>query len=505
MFRILLVASLLVFAHGEDEHGHDDEHGHEDEHGHGGDEHGAWEWAGTFDTPDQFYMWTAQKVDGDYADPKMKLVVFASESADEVALEALVPAAELLLESGNCTDTHSDDVISPGMCANLVFDQHVWQTLFTVTTTKADGNRAGHLAFFAQHVPTEFENTAHYLKDSTGEDIEPVSELPHEEEPDKPWGEAIGAAILVNIVTCTGVILLIPGVSALVKRYDRLFHAYMSAFAAGALLSCAFFLLLFEATHLVAAYSDEEGEVTFRWGIMVLAGFITSFVIDACVEFVMSFTSKTPGGDTRTDAEAGVAMGDVNKDGAAVTKASTAPVSEDEITATFNTRVRVLSGVLIGDFMHNFCDGIFMGTAFRYCSSSLAWNIAAATIGHEIAQEISDYVVLTNPAQGGLKPAVALLLNFLSGTSVLFGVIAILGSDEIGDYAVGMLLAFGGGVYVQIGAAECMPRVFINVQNFKERAGALSSFCIGALAIGLVLLDHQHCSAGGGGHAGHNH
>ena len=32
------------------------------------------------------------------------------------------------------------------------------------------------LAIYAQHVPIEFERTQHYLKDSTGEDIEPIAE-----------------------------------------------------------------------------------------------------------------------------------------------------------------------------------------------------------------------------------------------------------------------------------------------------------------------------------------
>jgi len=170
--------------------------------------------------------------------------------------------------------------------------------------------------------------------------------------------------------------------------------------------------------------------------------------------------------------------------------------------ASRETRVRVLSGVLIGDFMHNFCDGIFMGVAFRHCSNEMAWSIALATIFHEIAQELSDFLVLTSPLQGGLTPVAALLLNMLSGTSVLWGTIIIFSLD-VDDYLVGMLLAFGGGVYVQIGAAECMPKVYESVQNLQERALCLGTFCLGALAIGLVLLDHQHCSAEGA--AGHAH
>ena len=79
-------------------------------------------------------------------------------------------------------------------------------------------------------------------------------------------------------------------------------------------------------------------------------------------------------------------------------------------------RVRVLVGVLLGDFVHNLVDGLVLGTAFgdKNCFKTMAWTITAATIYHELAQEISDYFVLTNPSQGNLKPSVALLLNFLS-------------------------------------------------------------------------------------------
>ena len=31
-------------------------------------------------------------------------------------------------------------------------------------------------------------------------------------------------------------------------------------------------------------------------------------------------------------------------------------------------RWRIRSGVLLGDFLHNLCDGVFIGTAFKVCS-----------------------------------------------------------------------------------------------------------------------------------------
>jgi hypothetical protein len=41
-----------------------------------------------------------------------------------------------------------------------------------------DASAATAIAFFAEHVPTEFEATEHYLKDTSGVDIEPVAQEP---------------------------------------------------------------------------------------------------------------------------------------------------------------------------------------------------------------------------------------------------------------------------------------------------------------------------------------
>jgi hypothetical protein len=33
-------------------------------------------------------------------------------------------------------------------------------------------------------------------------------------------------------------------------------------------------------------------------------------------------------------------------------------------------------------------------------------------------------------------------------------------SDDVSSFSIGLMLAFGGGVYIHIGATECMPRVY---------------------------------------------
>jgi len=425
----------------------------------------------------------------------MKLVIMEASGSAQPDLDGLMPIGRQLLNGSACIDLPAGGTITPsstGVCYDLVFAQDVWQSIFRVDTSSAN-----HVVFLAQHVPTEFEASAHYLKDESGADIEPVAEwnLPM---PPVPWGTGIGAAVMVNLMTLCGVIFLVPGMRALMRRNEGLFRAVTSAFASGALLAAAMYLLLFEATHLIAAGGEAEGAQTFKWGTMILTGFVSSMVFDAVCQAAMPSEPTTGPSETSTSSRTmDTSKADVEVASVAVTVSS---ADGSAAPAPLSVRVRVLSGVLIGDFMHNLCDGIFMGTAFRFCAGSLAWSVTLATILHEIAQELSDFLVLTNPEQGGLKAPTALLLNFVSGLSVLLGVVIVFGVETVSDPAVGMLLAYGGGVYLQIGAAECMPRAYSGARSLQSLLACLAAYVFGVTAIGLVLLDHQHCAVGGHAH-----
>merc|ERR1719265_2507034 len=74
-----------------------------------------------------------------------------------------------------CEEVNSGGTLVPmeKKCYNLVFDQSSSQSLYTI-----DASKAGSIAFFAEHLPTEFEDTEHYLKDTTKADIEPVAQEP---------------------------------------------------------------------------------------------------------------------------------------------------------------------------------------------------------------------------------------------------------------------------------------------------------------------------------------
>ena len=53
----------------------------------------------------------------------------------------------------------------------------------------------------------------------------------------------------------------------------------------------------------------------------------------------------------------------------------------------------------------------------------------------------------------------------------------------------------GGGLFIYNGAAECLPRV-LSTEVLSHKLQAFALFALGAVAIGLVLVDHQHCETG---------
>lgn len=151
---------------------------------------------------------------------------------------------------------------------------------------------------------------------------------------------------------------------------------------------------------------------------------------------------------------------------------------------------RLISAITLGDALHNFADGIFIGVGFLLCDTAVGWSILASTIYHELAQEVSDFFLLTEHAH--LPPLPALALNFASGLSVTLGGIVVLSAD-VSNFAIGVILSMSAGIYICLAAKECMPTVDRLAVTVKERIMAFFFFAFGAIPIGLVLLNHEHC------------
>jgi zinc transporter ZupT len=178
------------------------------------------------------------------------------------------------------------------------------------------------------------------------------------------------------------------------------------------------------------------------------------------------------------------------------------PLAKEDAAATFkhhqgsSINWGLATSILLGDGFHNFTDGIFLGNAFVLCSRDIAYTMVATTVYHELAQEIADFALLTHHC--GMSTRQALTYNFLSGFSVMLGAVLIV-ALELSDMITGSLLSVSAGVYIYIAATECIPRIQAAHKNATDTLTFLICFTIGAVPIGLVLLNHGHCEPKGEG------
>ena len=137
----------------------------------------SYEWGGAFATPANEHKWVAQAVDGAYADPEMKLVIFDVHAADKEHLLELAETAATLM-AGTCAVLNTQGTIpaptAAGACYTLTFPTNAATDFHATVNTAGVAN----VAFFTAHMPTEFERDTHYFTtmDLTT-DVEPINAL----------------------------------------------------------------------------------------------------------------------------------------------------------------------------------------------------------------------------------------------------------------------------------------------------------------------------------------
>eukprot|EP00977_Amphora_coffeiformis_P023080 scaffold12163_cov176-Amphora_coffeaeformis.AAC.19 len=350
-------------------------------------------------------------------------------------------------------------------------------------------------------------------------------EDPHDEDhDDKPWGDVIAASLIIQAVTLSGLL-----VSVLMGYYGRIrgnkkdvlyFMSFkvIPSFACGALIATAVFLVIPESLVLLGGGHDEHGEehedeehlegeeglrrfleedsheddgnseteASWKFGAALLSGFLFPILLHVFFPAKEAILEE----ETKEAIEGEVAE-NVEE---ASNKSPDTEATEDTIETKTVDWTLALS-ILVGDFFHNFTDGVFVGTAFLLCSRDVGYTIVATTIYHELAQEIADFALLHHHC--GLPVWKAVLFNFVSGFSVMIGALIIL-SFDMSDQAQGITLAIAAGIYIYIAACECVPRIQAVRQGPKDTMLFIAMFVLGAIPIGLVLLNHEHCEASHG-------
>ncbi|WP_028999442.1 ZIP family metal transporter [Azohydromonas australica] len=136
--------------------------------------------------------------------------------------------------------------------------------------------------------------------------------------------------------------------------------------------------------------------------------------------------------------------------------------------------------VLLGDSIHNFCDGIIIAAAFL-SDTQLGIVTALAVILHEIPQEVGDYIVLLN---AGLSRQRALLYNAMSGlASVVGGVVGYLVVEPWKEWFP-YLLVIASSSFIYVAVADLLPQL----QRRLSLRDTLSQLGWLAAGLGVVLV-----------------
>ena len=136
--------------------------------------------------------------------------------------------------------------------------------------------------------------------------------------------------------------------------------------------------------------------------------------------------------------------------------------------------------VLVGDSIHNFCDGIIIAAAFL-ADFQLGVVTALAIIAHEIPQEVGDFIVLLN---AGFSRGKALLYNAISGLASVVG--GVLGYFIVGPWEslFPYLLVAASSSFVYVAVADLLPQLQQRL-SWRETLAQIGWLCAG---LGLVVL-----------------
>jgi zinc and cadmium transporter len=136
--------------------------------------------------------------------------------------------------------------------------------------------------------------------------------------------------------------------------------------------------------------------------------------------------------------------------------------------------------VLVGDAVHNFCDGVVIAAAFL-TDPALGWVTTLAVAAHEIPQEAGDYIVLLN---AGFSRAKALGYNVVSGLAAVLG--GVLGYFLVGgfDALLPYLLVAASSSFIYVAVADLLPQL----QQRLSWRETLTQMLWLAAGLGIVLL-----------------
>jgi zinc and cadmium transporter len=250
-------------------------------------------------------------------------------------------------------------------------------------------------------------------------------------------------------VGCVSLLGLLGGFTLQFRSLAR--HSVLTtlvALAVGALLGDAFL-------HILPDAAASWGGFTPQLGLMVLAGFLPFFVMEAFLRWEHTHGTHAHGPGEHEEAAAG--------------------------------RVAPFGWMnLVGSGVHNLLDGVVIAAAFQV-SQPLGLSTALAVGLHEIPHELGDFAVLV---KAGFPPRRALLYNFLSACVATLGAVGflLLPFPPAALDKIALPLTAGGFVY--IAAADLVPELHHHGGDRRQTALIFMGVLAGLAAmLGILALE----------------
>lgn len=139
--------------------------------------------------------------------------------------------------------------------------------------------------------------------------------------------------------------------------------------------------------------------------------------------------------------------------------------------------------ILTGDTLHNFIDGMVIAASYLV-SIPVGVATTLAVVFHEIPQEIGDFGSLV---YGGFSRTKALVFNFGTAISAIFGAVIILLINDRASQLTEFLIPFAAGGFIYIATADLIPEIHKHTET-KKSIGQLAAFALGILIMLTLLL-----------------
>jgi zinc and cadmium transporter len=144
--------------------------------------------------------------------------------------------------------------------------------------------------------------------------------------------------------------------------------------------------------------------------------------------------------------------------------------------------------VLVGDSIHNFCDGVLIAASFL-ADPHLGLVTSLAIIAHEIPQEVGDYIVLIN---AGFTRMRALVYNMISGMAAVVG--GVLGYYLIEPWQAYLpyMMVVAASSFVYVAVADLIPQLQKRL-SWRDTVIQIFWLVAGLVMIGSIVHQlHDH-------------